>query len=167
MLGASCVFLVVMTSVAVANTILSFPEEKTAVMYVTYGFFCLLVLFIIYPTTAYKLYRQSATIRPQPKNRLQKADKSGQVSTSQPQPTSSDSESTTSMHVRALKIYTAILLQLILASGFSMLAGLIGRRWMAYVFFINHIGNPVIYYCFVPKFREGVKKYTRAFFHRN
>ena len=63
------------------------------------------------------------------------------------------------MHVTALMIYTAIFLQHLLAALLSnVMFSVINRRWAFYFFYINHIGNPVIYYALVPKFREGVKE---------
>ena len=62
------------------------------------------------------------------------------------------------MHVQALKIYMAILLQFLLANAISLVGiSVFGQLWMAYFFYINHIGNPLIYYVFVPKFRESTK----------
>ena len=71
------------------------------------------------------------------------------------------------MHVQALKIYTAILLQFMLSTLLCTVGYVVlHQRWMVYFFWINHIGNPVIYYCFVPKFKAGVKESARALLHR-
>ena len=71
------------------------------------------------------------------------------------------------MHVQALKIYTAILLQFMIASVIA-LAGisLFNERKLVYLFSTNNIANPLIYYCFVQKFREGVKESARALCRR-
>ena len=66
------------------------------------------------------------------------------------------------MHVKALKIYTAILLQFMISTIICAVGINVKQMWAYYFFYINHIGNPVIYYCFVPKFREGVKASARA-----
>ena len=162
------VLLVLCISLVSAFQVLNASDDKYALVFFVLGVVSLAVLFVTYTTTAYKLYRQNAIIRPQPQIQLQKIENHAPDNTNQPQPTSSDSASTTSMHVRAMKIYTAILLQFLLASIVSQLViTVFGQLWMVYFFYINHIGNPVIYYCFVPKFREGVKKHARAFFHRN
>ena len=71
------------------------------------------------------------------------------------------------MHVQALKIYTAILLQFMLSTLLCTVGWVIfHERWMVYFFWINHVGNPVIYYCFVQKFREGVKESVRQLLQR-
>ena len=122
---------------------------------------CLLTLLILYPATAFKLYRQSRNVKPLPTrlSRLRSQATGGQVDA---KPTSTEVK-TNSMHVQALKIYTAISLQFLLLNLLVLGAVLIWRQlWMPYFFFINHIGNPVIYYCFVRKFREGLHQALRS-----
>ena len=67
------------------------------------------------------------------------------------------------MHIQALKIYTSIFLAFVaaylmfVASAVSLsICGLA----MATTY-INHTVNPVIYYCFIEKFRNSVKEYWR------
>ena len=67
----------------------------------------------------------------------------------------------TEIHIKVLKIYTAISLIFILSFSFLFLVLITGQTLAAYGYFINHISNPVIYYMFVDKFREQVRKYWR------
>ena len=158
MLSLAAILLLLLPILVSIFIALSMSKNGIVSVYAALAMVCLCALFIIYPATAYKLYRQSTTIRPQTQIQLRKRDTQSQDNTNQPQPTSCDSESTTSMHVRALKIYTAILLQFMFASVVTNVGVTVfDYRWMCYFYFVNHIGNPVIYYCFVPKFREGVK----------
>ena len=124
---------------------------------------------IAYLATMYKLYRQSATVRPEPHVRLQTLGKKTKQQHEQ-QMTSAERKPTTSMHVRHVRalniyMYTAILLQFAVVSLISTIGSKVpGLSWLSYVVYIKNIGNPVIYYCFVPKFREGVKASARALF---
>ena len=144
---------------------LSMSKNGIVSVYAALAMVCLCALFIIYPATAYKLYRQSATVKPQPQLQLHSSAKLKQETSKQPQTTSPDARR---MHVQALKIYIAILLQFILSSILSTMGCIIFERyWMLYFFYFNHVGNPVIYYCFVAKFREGVKKSAKTMCRRH
>ena len=136
-------------------TLLGYDHIPYVIMILILATVTLVTLLTVYPITAYKIYRQNVTVRPQLQIELKTPGKSGGITTKHDQGNASH------LHVQALKIYTAILLQFLLASIVSF-AGLVifDKIWMAYFFFINHTCNPAIYYCFVPKFREGVK--TRA-----
>ena len=63
------------------------------------------------------------------------------------------------MHAQALKIYTTIFLVFLVANGVVYFVISNGFLWLIYVYFINHTVNPVIYYCFIEKFRQSVKEY--------
>ena len=129
---------------------------------------CLTVLLIVYPTTAYKLYRQSVRIRPQTQTPLGTLNKPQQGKSENPElkRTSSGADATP-LHVRALMIYVAVLIQMLVAISLSAIGILlIGKQWMVYFIYLNHIGNPVIYYCFVPKFRKAAKERARMVFYR-
>ena len=149
---------------ALMNTVLLVTKSSPrqfGVSFIILGMFCALVLVIVYPATAYKLYLQSTRIHPQP-------EKQASVNSTKSAPNNTSGEGNkTEMHVQAFKIYMAILIQLF-ASPVVSNTGLliIGSSWPLYFYFINHIGNPVIYYCFVPRFRDGVKASARALCHR-
>ena len=63
------------------------------------------------------------------------------------------------MHIQALKIYTSIFLVFVVANAAATVVVLLDVTWLSYVYCINHTANPVIYYCFVEKFRNRVKEY--------
>ena len=118
------------------------------------GFTFIIALPALYSATAFKLYRQNS-IKPQHIHLRDVA--------AEPQGTEVTEEQSVkvikrrSMHIQALKIYAAIFVQFVLCIVVSgVLINILKQRWTSYFFFINHICNPVIYFCFVPKFREGV-----------
>ena len=162
------VMLAVVGAATLALMLLLFGHSKRAV---TVTFFalcvaCSVALFIIYPATAYTLYQQSASVRPQSHTRLQQTAEHTAVVTQKSQTSSTDTKKR-QLHIQALMIYSAILLQFVLATMISSVGiVLFKQRWMVYIYFLNHIGNPVIYYSFVPKFREGVKEGVLALWRK-
>ena len=65
------------------------------------------------------------------------------------------------MHLQALKIYTSIFVTFVVAYLVFIVAAVLLSPWLGYGYYINHTANPVIYYCFVKKFRKSVKEYWR------
>ena len=65
------------------------------------------------------------------------------------------------MHVQALKIYSAIFLVFVLTNSVAVALGVLEIKYFVYVYNMKHLANPVIYYCFVEKFRQSVKEYWR------
>ena len=130
---------------------------------------CLFVLFIVYPYTAFKLYQQSNIVQQQAQVHVRMQNmRTIEHKKNQKPELAYPEANTTKIHIQALKIYTAILLQFLLAAVVSsILVIVLDNDWMSYLFFVNHIGNPVIYYCSVPKFREGVSTSVRQIFRRN
>ena len=63
------------------------------------------------------------------------------------------------MHVQAIKVYSSIFLLFTLSLAAIVIILWSANPAWAYVYFLNHTGNPIIYYVFVPKFRETVKMY--------
>ena len=179
------ILFVILTAFRTALFMQNAPAENYSLVFITVSCVPVVILVIVYPATAYKLYLKSATVHTQPQNSLRDVPKATQ---NNPQPmatphnhkpitntphsktsciTKLPDTNTKSMHVRALKIYAAILLQFVMATlASSVMTVIFVERWALYFFYINHIGNPVIYYCFVPKFREGVKEIARALCHR-
>ena len=99
------------------------------------GFICMVALASLYSATAVKLHRRNDVTAQQ--KHLRNSDPAEQVQ---------------------LKIYAAIFAKFVfsvLVSG--VLINVLMQRWASYFFFITHIGNPVIYYCFVPKFRAAAR----------
>ena len=157
------VLLGVLAVYAVVLVVLEAPPDYFRITYMIMGLVCVGVLLVVYPTTAYKLYRRSLSVQPKPQPRQ----RSGGLATQNKRKTSNlDLVPKGRMHVQALKIYSAILLQFMLSTLFCVVGDVVfNQRWVVYVFFFNHIGNPVIYYCFVPKFRESVKASARFLCH--
>ena len=69
-------------------------------------------------------------------------------------------------HVQALKIYTTIFLWFVITNSAINFVVSNGIVWLLYVCFVNHTINPVIYYCFVEKFRQSVNEYWRRLTRR-
>ena len=165
MLVLSSVVVVLMTAIRSVMLVVKSITGWYLLGFVGLGSISALVLMIAYPATAYKLYRQSNAVRPQSQIQLRNT-KTIQHGNIQVAPKSDVNKS--QMHVQALKIYTAILLQFLISTLLCIIGFVIfHQRWMIYICWINHIGNPVIYYCFVPKFREGVNGISRKLFHWN
>ena len=147
MLGVCSGFAVLMMGVRIFMLILKIVKIWFSVLYLVMGLSSVLTLIILYPATAYKLYRLNAIVRPQPQIRLQNMRTTFKCNDhGKPGPKVKHAQ----MHVQALKIYTAILLQFMLSTLLCTVGWVIfHERWMVYFFWINHVGNPVIYYCFV------------------
>ena len=116
---------------------------------------CFTTLIGAYTATALKLSAQGRAFRPQiaaqDQPRVQQ----------QPPPQAPMLGQKRAMHIQALKIYTSILLLFVLTNLASIGIGLLELRYMTYVYYLNHTANPLIYYCFVAKFRTSVKEYWR------
>ena len=129
---------------------------------------CFVILIVSYIATALKLYAQGRALRQQTHrtNTVQlrsisratgtAANTAQERARAEQQPGKKRA-----MHVQALKIYTSILLLFFVANLASITIGLFDMKWMTYVYYVNHTANPLIYYCFVEKFRQGVKEYWR------
>ena len=165
MLGVGGGTLGIMTGFGVGLVLLEAPPFLFRITFVIMGLVCVVVLMIVYPITAYKLYLQNASIQPKAQPQLPNGGPSAQ---NNPQTAPASTEETKSiMHKQALKIYTAILVQFMIFTLLCVIGDVVFyQRWAVYFFFFNHIGNPVIYYLFVPKFRDGVKENARKLFCR-
>ena len=129
---------------------------------------CMTVLTGVYSATALKLYTQGRAIRPRGSNVV--APKTISQRTTTVQAAEAERASTTwtkqpppgkkrAMHIQALKIYTSIFLVFVGANAAATVVALRDVKWLSYIYCINHMANPVIYYCFVEKFRKRVKEY--------
>ena len=115
------------------------------------GFSFTIILLVLYTATAIKLYRKNRT------RRLSKSRLIELLNIEQTPNVELTRRRTRSIHIQALKIYTAIFVQFLFAIVVSgVLIGILKQRWTCYFFFINHVGNPVIYYCSVRRFKVGV-----------
>ena len=132
---------------------------------------CLAILAGAYAATALKLYDQGRAIRPQTQRTddaaletigraIDAAKTPQELARAEQQPAPAMSRKR-AMHVRALKIYTAIFLVFVLTNSMAVALNLLKITYFVYVYHIKFLANPVIYYCFVEKFRNSVKEYWR------
>ena len=73
------------------------------------------------------------------------------------------SKATRKMHVQAIKIYASIFLFFTLSLVALLIVTWSNNPSWSYLYFLNHTGNPVIYYVFAPKFREKVNTFCGRF----
>ena len=130
---------------------------------------CFATLIGAYTAIALKLYAQRRVIRPQ----TQRADDIALRTISQAATDAATAAQDLAraaepappgkkraMHIQALKIYTSILLVFVVTNLASAAIALLGMKWLTYVGYISRTAaHPVIYYCFVEKFRNSVKEY--------
>ena len=129
-------------------------------VYYTSYLFCvatgLLVVMVAYPAIAIKLYRQHRQIRRVNTTAVFNVTKRKVVATTSSQ--NQQQENTTTKHVKALKLYLAIL-ALYLASFIPMTLILTLENFvLAYGPFLNHVGNVFIYYVMIKSFRMQSKE---------
>ena len=69
-------------------------------------------------------------------------------------------------HVTSVKVFAAILVIFILSYLPTILVinQIFDNFYIAYLYFINHIGNPVAYYVINRQFRSDVNKLIRSFY---
>ena len=70
------------------------------------------------------------------------------------------------MHVQAMKIYTSLFVVFLVSFWPLVAAARMHNKLIGYLYCMNHTLNPVIYYCFVEKFRQSVKEYWRRLIGR-
>ena len=128
---------------------------------------CFATLIGAYTATALKLYVQRRAIRPQTQRTddivlravtqaTDAATTAQELARAEPAPPGKKR----AMHIQALKIYTAILLVFVVTNLASAAIALLGMKWLTYVGYVSRTAaHPVIYYCFVEKFRSSVKEY--------
>ena len=118
------------------------------------------VLVTAYPAIALKLWKQSRRIKPTSVNQQNQPS----AATGNPNKSISESQQRTRHHIKILKLYVAILV-IFLIGFLTALMLSIGNRevikrfhWLSYVYYLNSVGNPFIYYVFNDKFRSDVKQ---------
>ena len=137
----------------------------------------MLILLGAYAATALKLYAPRRAIRPQAQRTndvaLKTISRASDAATKaqeraraeqQPPPPAPPPPAPgkkRAMHVQALKIYTAIFLVFALTNAMAVALNMLEITYFVYVYHMKHLANPVIYYCFVNKFRNSVKEYWR------
>ena len=144
----------------------------------------LLALLVAYPAVALKLHHQkkqtTRVIKPQatttaPPAAVAVTNQANTAATAQPPPpsppttttqTTDGSNKRRATHVQALKIYTTIFLWFVITNSAINFVVSNDIVWLLYVCFVNHTINPVIYYCFVEKFRQSVKENWRRLIGR-
>ena len=146
-LGVVCPLIIVTQTAAIIQ-----PSQKVYELSLAFFVVLLIVCFATligsYVATALKLYAQGRAIRP-------KSERTG--AEQQPPPPAQGKKRT--MHIQALKIYTSILALFLVTNLASATIATFSVSWLAYIYFINNVANPFIYFCFVEKFRSSVKEY--------
>ena len=143
---------------------------------------CFATLVASYASTGRKLYVQGRAVRPQNVKRISAVDLNNYSGTAADTAAAATTAETTAqerrtrteqqpgkkraMHIQALKIYTSILFAFFVANLAAAAVALFDMKWMMYVCYVNYTANPLIYYCFVEKFRNSVKEYWRRLIAR-
>ena len=65
-----------------------------------------------------------------------------------------------------MKIYTSLFVVFLVSFWPLVAAARMHNKLIGYLYCMNHTLNPVIYYCFVEKFRQSVKEYWRRLTRR-
>ena len=121
----------------------------------------LVTMLVAYPAIAARLYSQNRHVRetyPASHHRCTDATSIGRA-------VISEGQQRRGHHVKTLKIYVGVLvLYLATVIPVALLAANINSThlWVAYVYYINNIGNPFIYYAFNDRFRDEVKAMFRS-----
>ena len=132
-------------------------------------------LMIMYLATAFKLHRQQNKIKTTQSKKKEPAIKprqnDGPAAASQgPEAPGQGAEATrhterdtttTAMHIKVLKVYSAITAVFVLSYAFMAVSAIRQIPWPIYLYQINHVSNPVVYYLFVDKFRNEAGEYWR------
>ena len=153
------------------TTGLSQEENKPAYLaaFVIVFLVGILLLPTVYTAVALKLYYNGRSFQAKP-NRVnaqptgtgasRTAGAAASTGTSQAgKQTQATEKKKRAMHIQALKVYASIFAAFIVAYSFSVAEAVTQSQWLGYGYYINHTINPVIYYCFVEKFRNSVKEY--------
>ena len=113
-------------------------DSSLGVIYITTFF----VLFTAYPAIAFKLWRQ--------KQKIHVSSIAHGKAINQNVPTEA--------HIKALRLYVGVLFLFVLAYVPSIIHIVTGIRGLSYFFYINCVGNPVVYYMFNEKFGNDVRE---------
>ena len=152
-------------------------DQDAYFVYMTFAG-CMLILLTIYPAVAMKLYKQGHTVRPGASHsskaraitsRIEANSSLGPSANARTSQLADATQTQTklilskrAMHIQALKIYAAIFLVFVFAYVVAISAETFNSPWLGYAYYsINHTANPIIYYCFVEKFRNSVKEYWK------
>ena len=65
----------------------------------------------------------------------------------------------TAIHIKTLKLYVAILTLFLISVVGSSVTIAYDSTWAIYVYYSSSVGNPIMYYVLVEKFRTEVKSY--------
>ena len=123
-------------------------------IYVTSFITGLIIMLVSYPAIAINLYRQSRRVQQAP------------ATDTAHSRIVSESQERTKYHVKTMRIYIAVLVlflaTLIPPTIITISMADVQYQWVGYLYYINNIGNPLIYYAFNDKFRAEVKVMLRS-----
>ena len=110
-----------------------------------------------YPAIALKLWKQSRRIKPTAANQQNQPS----AATGNPNKVISETQQRTKHHVKTLKLYVAVLalyLMTFISTTIATADLLQTYPWVLYLYYVNSVGNPFLYYMFNDKFRSDVNK---------
>ena len=118
--------------------------------------FGLFTTFLAYPAIAIKLWRQNRQINPTETQRIQTLGV-----TSRNVKMVSETQQRTAHHIKTLKLFIAVLTLYLMSFLPLMLTMALSLKGMetptVYLYYINNVGNPFIYFIFISSFRNDVK----------
>ena len=160
-----CSLIIVMQTAAIVQPSYKVYQLSLA-FFVVLMIVCFATLIVSYIATALKLYVQGRAIRPKTERTVSTTTAQERRTEAEQQPPPPALGKRRAMHIQALKIYTSILFAFFVANLAAAAVALFDMKWMMYVCYVNYTANPLIYYCFVEKFRNSVKEYWRRLIAR-
>ena len=115
------------------------------------------LMLVAYPAIALKLWKQSRRIKPTAANQQNQPS----AATGNPNKVISETQQRTKHHVKTLKLYVAVLalyLMTFISTTIATADLLQTYPWVLYLYYVNSVGNPFLYYMFNDKFRSDVNK---------
>ena len=119
----------------------------------------LLVVIVVYPAIAVRLYRQGRKIRGAPDvSSLRTVSHAISAQANSVASNANKPTTVTSKHVKTVKLYLAILALFLGSFIPTVIAFLTDRTVLAYLTHVNNVGNVFIYYWFIDSFRTKTKQ---------
>ena len=149
-------FIVQQLTIHVGRIIKIYYVENFVASYIFVTSFALglIIMLVSYPAIAINLYRQSRRVQQAP------------ATDTAHSRIVSESQERTKYHVKTMRIYIAVLVlflaTLIPPTIITISMADVQYQWVGYLYYINNIGNPWIYYAFNDKFRAEVKVMLRS-----
>ena len=179
--------------IAYLNGMTPFLFQFILLTYVSINSVILLFLAAAYPAIAIKLYKQKKKMdRKTQRNKITgvkfinrvvpmkvhgsqgeeniqstSAQRGDVATTSQQETAVVQQRKATAVHIKTLKLYGAILALFLFTFSAGTTLITLESAWPGYLYYVSNIGNPLVYYVFIEKFRNSAKFYCRKLFKRN